>query len=97
MANMSYCRFHNTAIDMADCADAIMRMVDGCEGELSQDERIGLQSLFRSMGEIMQTIQSHTGKEAKDQADEMMWQPREFAEWFLNSLPEQASEDDDDE
>ena len=33
MANMSYCRFHNTRIDMSDCIEAL-----DCEEELSREE-----------------------------------------------------------
>ena len=40
MANMSYCRFENTSMDMADCVDAMqdMELRDGVWGWYSYDE-----------------------------------------------------------
>lgn len=41
MANMSYCRFHNTNLDMRDCIDALY------EGaELSDDEFKACKNMF---------------------------------------------------
>ena len=42
MANMSYCRFHNTNIDLGDCLDAL----DDCE-VLSKSEFDACKDLFR--------------------------------------------------
>ena len=42
MANMSYCRFHNTNIDFEDCLGALE---DG--DELSTDEFIACKNMFR--------------------------------------------------
>ena len=42
MANMSYCRFHNTNIDLEDCLAALE---DG--DELSADEFIACKNMFR--------------------------------------------------
>ena len=44
MANMSYCRFHNTNLDMRDCIDAL----DDGE-ELSDDEFIACKDMFESV------------------------------------------------
>ena len=41
MANMSYCRFQNTRLDMMDCMDAL----DNRE-TLSEDERIACVRMF---------------------------------------------------
>ena len=37
MANMSYCRFHNTRMDMNDCIEALRRIEDGDE-DISKEE-----------------------------------------------------------
>ena len=49
MANMSYCRFHNTNIDMRDCINAIY---DG--EELSDDEAIACKNMFESVLEFFE-------------------------------------------
>lgn len=42
MANMSYCRFHNTRLDLSDCLDALY------EGEyLSFEESVAGKRMFR--------------------------------------------------
>ena len=43
MANMSYCRFHNTKLDLEDCIDAIRD-----EEELSEEEARAGKSMFDS-------------------------------------------------
>lgn len=43
MANMSYCRFHNTNIDLWDCLEALRD-----EKELSEDEYRACGNLFRN-------------------------------------------------
>ena len=42
MANMSYCRFHNTSMDLRDCVDAMQEAYDLPDLDLSTNE---LQSL----------------------------------------------------
>jgi hypothetical protein len=50
MANMSYCRFENTARDLRDCRDALD---DGVTpAELSQDEATACRRLIRICEEI---------------------------------------------
>lgn len=45
--NMSYCRFHNTRIDLADCLDAIS------QGDtISHEERVHGEKMFRSFLEF---------------------------------------------
>lgn len=47
MANMSYCRFHNTYLDMRDCIDALD------DGEaLSDDEFIACRNMFENVLEF---------------------------------------------
>ena len=49
MANMSYCRFHNTNLDMRDCIDAL------CDGEaLSDSEFIACRSMFENVLEFFE-------------------------------------------
>ena len=43
MSNMSYCRFENTARDLADCVDALN---NGHTKDLSSYERRGLSDLL---------------------------------------------------
>ena len=58
MANMSYCRFHNTASDMKDCLDAMGEAIeqgmtmDEFRESLSEDERYALGRVF-SLAESM--------------------------------------------
>lgn len=49
MANMSYCRFHNTNLDMQDCIDALY------EGtRLSDDEFIACKNMFENVLEFFE-------------------------------------------
>lgn len=41
MANMSYCRFHNTRLDLEDCLDALRY-----DGELSREEHMAFKNMF---------------------------------------------------
>lgn len=49
MANMSYCRFQNTNMDMSDCIDALY---DG--EELSDDEAIACKDMFENVLEFFE-------------------------------------------
>jgi hypothetical protein len=46
MANMSYCRFENTAPDMKDCTDALGEMEFSDFEELSETEQNAARKLF---------------------------------------------------
>ena len=50
MGNMSYCRFQNTAMDLADCLDALENHWDL---DLSTDEINGLESLLADAKELV--------------------------------------------
>ena len=50
MANMSYCRFQNTSIDLADCLDALENHWDL---DLSIDEVNGLETLLADAKELV--------------------------------------------
>ena len=49
MANMSYCRFHNTNMDMNDCLEALYDN-DG----LSSDEYIACKNMFENVLEFFE-------------------------------------------
>ena len=49
MANMSYCRFHNTNLDMNDCIEALYDN-DG----LSSDEFIACKNMFENVLEFFE-------------------------------------------
>lgn len=44
MANMSYCRFHNTNLDLEDCLEALRY-----EGELSKAEHMEFKVMFSNI------------------------------------------------
>ena len=48
MANMSYCRFHNTKIDLEDCLDTLR------EGEeLSKEEYRAMKQMFKNFFDFL--------------------------------------------
>jgi len=62
MANMSYCRFQNTALALDDCADAMEEILAGDgEGEndtaqLSRDEFEALVRMVRTVANITELL-----------------------------------------
>ena len=53
MANMSYCRFENTAKDLGDCINAIRDWEDECK-DLNHYEIIALEELLIEAREIIE-------------------------------------------
>ena len=53
MANMSYCRFENTAGDLEDCIEAIHDWEDECK-DLSSYETRALKDLLEQAKEIIE-------------------------------------------
>lgn len=49
MANMSYCRFHNTNLDVNDCIEALYE-----ETKLSDDEFIACKNMFNNILEFFE-------------------------------------------
>ena len=49
MANMSYCRFHNTNMDVNDCIEALYE-----ETKLSDDEFIACKNMFENVLEFFE-------------------------------------------
>ena len=47
MANMSYCRWHNTRIDVADCLDSIDYFNDYDNEKISAEEADNAKRMFR--------------------------------------------------
>ena len=66
MANMSYCRFQNTAKDLADCLDALENHWDM---DLSTDEVNGLETLLADAKELvyMEDVIMHIIDKARKQ------------------------------
>lgn len=56
MANMSYCRFQNTAADLQDCAD------NWDLDRLSRDELVGMKRILR----LVRTIGQNCGADFSD-------------------------------
>jgi len=70
MANMSYCRFHNTVMDMQDCFDAMAEAVDMQESmELSADEQRAFQRMYDMLQDMQAVMDEVTELEDK-QAEE---------------------------
>jgi len=51
MANMSYCRYENTARDLQDCVDALYN--SDCDEDLDQYERRGLETILELARDII--------------------------------------------
>ncbi|SDZ20181.1 hypothetical protein SAMN04487939_12239 [Lysobacter sp. yr284] len=64
MSNMSYCKFHNTLIDLIDCRNTIEEMVAGDEDEvfvLSHDEARAAEALAEQCFDILTLLCEHAG------------------------------------
>lgn len=54
MGNMSYCRYHNTALDLGDCLEAIFLDGNRALEEASMSERDGLRDLLNYCRSIVE-------------------------------------------
>lgn len=54
MANMSYCRFRNTADDVVDCLRAVDEMDSEAYADLSKSERFALWDLMAFAKELLE-------------------------------------------
>jgi hypothetical protein len=52
MSNMSYCRFRNTARDLADC----IRFIDAPDGRISSDEREAAVWLIQQAQKLVELV-----------------------------------------
>ncbi len=76
MANMSYCRFHNTAHALVDCVGAMEDALE--EGmnleqfmeDLSSDERRAFSNLLRLCERVQETVEELENNEAYEEVDE---------------------------
>ena len=57
MANMSYCRFYNTASDLQNCIDAIESGEYGYGKDISEMELRGLSDLFELANYLVNDLQ----------------------------------------
>ncbi|MBT2749994.1 MULTISPECIES: hypothetical protein, partial [unclassified Lysobacter] len=56
MANMSYCRFQNTALALSNCEEVLEDMVDSDPERLSDEELLAAQRLVTSCLNIVQLL-----------------------------------------
>ena len=56
MANMSYCRFHNTVIDLEDCINTLEGYNEGELKDLSEDEKRAINKLLGKQLERLNEI-----------------------------------------
>jgi len=67
MSNMSYCRFHNTKLDFAVCAEVLQEMIDRETHEvLSRDELAAAQQLCGKAVRLVMALADHAGVDCGD-------------------------------
>lgn len=54
MANMSYCRFRNTKLDLADCIYGLEELIDCEEEQLSPEEQAAADRMYELCQEYME-------------------------------------------
>lgn len=85
MPNMSYCKFHNTLIDLTDCRNTIEEMVTGEEDEvftLSDEEARAAESLADQCFDILTLLCEHAGVDLDPHQD-----ARALMRSVINSVP----------
>ena len=71
MANMSYCRFQNTLMDMQDCFNIMDEAVDLNEPlDLSDDEQRAFQRMYDMMSDMINIMEQATEIEEQTEEDE---------------------------
>ena len=68
MANMSYCRFHNTLSDLRDCQNALEDYIDNDENVISSDEE---RRCAKNLIELCREIADHFEESDIDRQKEM--------------------------
>lgn len=58
MANMSYCRFHNTVVDLEDCINTLEEYNEGELKDLSEDEKRAINKLLGRQLERLNEIKN---------------------------------------
>jgi len=61
MSNMSYCRFQNTDMDLADCQRALKGLANGEETKLSRDELAAAKRMAVRCLEIIEFLDEQSG------------------------------------
>lgn len=109
MANMSYCRFHNTLLDLRDCHGAMMELAAGeAEGgeKLSREELRAAKELAIEAVRFLETLAEYSNFDCEDIfAGKVGIRPEEaFADCvemihddFVSQLEEERDEDEDDD
>jgi len=69
MANMSYCRFRNTELDLNDCIGALEDLADDSEMDQPQNDEINAAERMRELCE--RYIESYDAWKSVDKEDEM--------------------------
>lgn len=77
MSNMSYCRFQNTSMDLADCYEALGELFEGSPDEpLSRDELEAAKQLVDCCKDILELFKG----EAPDEFEDILEQKNQQAE-----------------
>jgi hypothetical protein len=80
MANMSYCRFQNTLLDMQDCFNHLVEAVDLNEPmDLSDEEQRAFQSMYDMLHDMKNMMEQATEIEAEEKVPG--WNCDAEAEW----------------
>ena len=66
MANMSYCRFQNTSIDLRDCVDALEEAYDFEELDLSNGELAAMKYMRRLCEKFLEESERILNTESVD-------------------------------
>lgn len=69
MANMSYCRFHNTVIDLEDCINTLEGYNEGELKDLSEDEKRAINKLLGRQLERLNEIKDLIDKDYAGDVD----------------------------
>jgi hypothetical protein len=96
MANMSYCRFQNTAGDLDDCQSALEDLVNDEETKpLSREELAAAKRLLKTCIALVQLV----AETADIETEELMDDERKVDEAldFLNTHPELTDDEGDAE
>lgn len=96
MSNMSYCRFHNTVIDLQDCLEALRNVAAGDE-VLSREELAKAKELVKLCGEFIMDIAEQSGIEDDLHESIAMGAFDDVIDDTLNTMNEEAKESADAE
>jgi len=74
MSNMSYCRFQNTAADLADCSHALQEMIErrGTKSKLGREELRAARNLVLLCYDIVVMVTEHADEPIEDLTEESL-------------------------